>query len=586
MKRIIYYIITLMAATSAINSCDTLEQMPVDKLYEDNAFLTEDDLALYTNSFYTMFPSAYNVFYADRISDYIAPVAINKLFLGTFTAQDSGNWTWGALRNVNYFLKHYDNPDIPQEARLHYGGLARMMRAFFYFEKVKRFGDVPWYDAPLEADDPALYKTQDSREFIMNKVLEDINYACDNMRGRDGGNLKNTDCTVIDRYVALALKSRICLYEGTWRKYHGLTSLNPTADKWLEECADASEQLMECPLFKLNTNGETPYGDLFTSDSANKDEFIMALVFSAGFQVYHDANWRYTSPSYGEKLGLIHQFINTYLNADGTRFTDKAGYDEMEFQNEVKDRDPRLAQTIRCGAYIRSDEKNYAPDFGAVTTGYQIRKWVVDDVTLDSRAESTNCVPLFRYAEVLLNYAEAKCELGEFSEDIWDKTIGLIRSRAGITDCSMPASADQYMQNTYFPDITDANLLEIRRERAIELCAEGFRFDDIKRWKRGELMTMEYQGIYVPSEGMELDLNEDGVMDVGFVKKQSWQVNTYQVLLGSTYVLAKKNYGRLIYNANATDTFPRVWEDKMYVYPVPYDETIINPNLKQPAGWQ
>ena len=81
MKRIIYYIITLMAATSAINSCDTLEQMPVDKLYEDNAFLTEDDLALYTNSFYTMFPSAYNVFYADRISDYIAPVAINKLFL-------------------------------------------------------------------------------------------------------------------------------------------------------------------------------------------------------------------------------------------------------------------------------------------------------------------------------------------------------------------------------------------------------------------------------------------------------------------------------------------------------------------------
>jgi hypothetical protein len=258
----------------------------------------------------------------------------------------------------------------------------------------------------------------------------------------------------------------------------------------------------------------------------------------------------------------------------------------MEFQNEVKDRDPRLAQTIRCGAYIRSDEKNYAPDFGAVTTGYQIRKWVVDDVTLDSRAESTNCVPLFRYAEVLLNYAEAKCELGEFSEDIWDKTIGLIRSRAGITDCSMPASADQYMQNTYFPDITDANLLEIRRERAIELCAEGFRFDDIKRWKRGELMTMEYQGIYVPSEGMELDLNEDGVMDVGFVKKQSWQVNTYQVLLGSTYILAKKNYGRLIYNANATDAFPRVWEDKMYVYPVPYDETIINPNLKQPEGWQ
>ena len=93
MKKLLSNTILAIAAVAAFGSCDTLEQMPVDKLYEDNAFLTEDDLALYTNSFYTMFPSAYNVFYADRISDYIAPVAINKFFLGTYTAQDSGNWT-------------------------------------------------------------------------------------------------------------------------------------------------------------------------------------------------------------------------------------------------------------------------------------------------------------------------------------------------------------------------------------------------------------------------------------------------------------------------------------------------------------
>lgn len=207
-------------------------------------------------------------------------------------------------------------------------------------------------------------------------------------------------------------------------------------------------------------------------------------------------------------------------------------------------------------------------------------------MTLDSRAESTNCVPLFRYAEVLLNYAEAKCELGEFTSDDWDKTIRLLRQRAGITNCDMPATADTYLQTTYYPEVTDANLLEIRRERGIELCAEGFRFDDIRRWKRGKLMEMQYQGIYVLSEGMEIDLNEDGIMDVGFVKKQDWRVNTYQVLLGSTYTLSKKNYGRLIYHANETEAFPRKWEDKMYVYPVPYDETIVNPNLKQPIGWE
>lgn len=584
MKRFIYNITIATAVLAAFTSCETLEQMPVDKLYEDNAFLTEADLELYSNSFYTMFPSAYNVFYGDRISDYIAPVAINKFFLGTYTAQDSGNWTWGSLRNVNYFLAHYNNPDIPEEARAHFGGLARMMRALFYFDKVKRFGDVPWYDKPLEADDPDLYKTQDSREFIMNKVLDDINYACDNLRTRDGGKLSNVDCTVIDRYVALALKSRICLYEGTWRKYHGLSDLNPKADEWLRESVDAAEKLLD--VFRLNTAGQTPYGDLFISQSANKDEFIMALVFSAGFQVYHDANWRYTSPSYGEKLGVTHQFINTYLNADGSRFTDKSGYEEMEFQDEVRDRDPRLAQTIRCGNYVRSDGKSHAPDFGSVTTGYQIRKWVVDDVTLDSRAESTNCIPLIRYAEVLLNYAEAKCELGEFTSEDWNRTIGLLRQRAGLKECGMPTETDKYLQTTYFPEISDAVLLEIRRERAIELFAEGFRFDDIRRWKRGELMTMQYQGIYVPYVDVPLDLNEDGTDDVGFVNKQSWQVNTYQVLLGSTYELSKKKYGRLIYHANETEDFPRKWEDKMYVYPVPYDETIINPNLKQPMGWE
>lgn len=586
MKKTITKFLSVIAAGLAFGACDTLEQFPTDKLYEDNAFLTESDLELYTNSFYTMFPSAYSIFYGDRISDYMAPVSINKFFLGSYTSQDSGSWTWGSLRNVNYFLAHYDNPDIPEEARLHYGGLARMMRALFYFDKVKRFGDVPWYDKPLQADDPDLYKTQDSREFIMNKVLEDINYACENMRTRDGGRLTDVDCTVIDRYVALALKSRICLHEGTWRKYHGLSGLEPAPEEWLKEAVDAADELMKSNVFRLNTTGETPYGDLFVSESANADEFIMALAFSANFQVYHDANWRYTSPSYGEKLGLTHQFVNTYLNADGTRFTDTPGYDEKLFQNEVRDRDPRLAQTIRCGNYIRSDGKNYAPDFGAVTTGYQIRKWVVDDVTLDSRAQSTNCIPLFRYAEVLLNYAEAKCELGGFTSDDWDRTIRLLRQRAGITNCDMPAVADPYLQETYFPEISDPVLLEIRRERGIELCAEAFRFDDIRRWKKGGLMTMEYQGIYVPSIDMELDLNEDGINDVGFVEKSSWQVSTYQVLLGTTYELSKKKYGRLIYNANATETYPRTWEDKMYVYPVPYDETIVNPNLKQPEGWE
>lgn len=576
MKKTVFLLMTLIAV-----SCNTLEQNPVDKLFENNAFQTEADLKLYTNGFYSMLPSGYTVFYGDRISDYMAPIAVGKFFLGSYTAQDSGNWSWGSLRNVNYFLTHYDNPDIPAEARAHYGAFARLMRAAFYYDKVKRFGDVPWYDKPLEYDDPDLYKPRDSREFIMNKVLEDLNYACENLRSRDGGKLSDSDCSVIDRYVALALKARICLFEGTFRKYHGLTAA-PSPEEWLSAAADAAEQVIESGQFSLASN----YASLFVSEAAHKKETIIAIVHSEGLQVYHAANWYYTSPSYGECLGLTHQFVNTYLNADGSRYTDLPGYDEKEFQEEVSRRDPRLAATIRCGHYVRSDGKVYAPDFGACTTGYQIRKWVSNDVSMDSRSMQTTAIPWIRYAEVLLDYAEAKAELGEFTAADWDLTVKALRLRAGITSAEMPSEADPYLMETYFPDVTDPVLLEIRRERGVELVAENLRFDDIRRWKRGELMAMEYQGIYVPSLDLPLDLNGDGEEDVTFVKKTSWQSNTYQVMIGSKYLLSGKNYGRLIYKANTNEQYNRLWEDKMYLYPIPYDATVVNPALGQNPGWE
>lgn len=574
--------LTILAAALLVTAaCDTLEQNPMDKLFEDNAFQTESDLELYTNSFYSMFPSAYTIFYGDRISDYMAPIAVSKFFLGSYTAQDGSGWTWGSLRNVNYFLAHYDQPSIPLEARQHYGALARLMRAVFYFDKAKRFGDVPWYDAPLDYDDPLLYKPRDSREMVMQKVLEDLDYACTHLRTRDGGRLSDTDASVVDRYVALAFKARVCLFEGTFRKYHGLTG-SPSANEWLAEAVDAAQQVMDSGVFTLARD----YGSQFVSQAADPDETILAIVHSADLQIYHASNWYWCSPSYGECLGLTHQFIDTYLCSDGSRFTDRPGFDELEFPDEVEGRDSRLAQTIRCGLYVRSDGKVYAPDFGACTTGYQVRKWVVDDTSMDSRAMCTSAIPYLRYAEVLLGYAEAKAELGTFTADDWTRTIGALRTRAGITDVSMPATADPYLVEHYFPDLSDPVLLEIRRERGVELVGEGLRYDDIRRWKRGELMTMEYQGIYVPSLDLPLDLNGDDVDDVAFVRKNSWQVSTYQVLVGSKYLLSGGVYGRLIYKANTNDTYSRVWEDKMYLYPVPYDEIVVNAALGQNPGWE
>ena len=145
-------------------------------------------------------------------------------------------------------------------------------------------------------------------------------------------------------------------------------------------------------------------------------------------------------------------------------------------------------------------------------------KWTVDDFSYDAGANNTNDVPIFRYAEVLLNLAEAKAELGTITPADWVNTVGALRARAGITGglSTLPATADQYLRTTYFPDISSAVILEVRRERGIELALEGLRFQDLIRWKHGELMAMPWRGFYVPSANQFLDLNEDGTPDVYF----------------------------------------------------------------------
>ena len=209
----------------------------------------------------------------------------------------------------------------------------------------------------------------------------------------------------------------------------------------------------------------------------------------------------------------------------------------MLFKDEVKGRDKRLQQTIRLGDYKRISggvQIPAPPLFSYTFTGYQPIKWTLDDMYYDTRDLNINSVALFRYAEVLLNYAEAQAELGALTDAEWALTIGLLRARAGITAglTTLPTVVDPYLQSVYFPDITDPVILEVRRERGIELCLEGFRFHDILRWKRGDLMLMEWNGFYVPKLLTPMDLNEDGINDVVFFQG----TKPSPALTGVTYV--------------------------------------------------
>jgi hypothetical protein len=319
-------------------------------------------------------------------------------------------------------------------------------------------------------------------------------------------------------------------------------------------------------------------------------------VCDATLTILNDANWYWTSATYGSRLSFNRTFVNTYLNIDGTPFTNKPGYDTLSFVNEVKARDKRLQQTIRVGNYTRINGgalEAAPPVFSYTYTGYQPIKWCLDDVYFDGGTRNDNSICLFRYAEVLLNLAEAKAELGTLTDADWALTIGALRSRAGITGglTTKPTIVDTYLQTKYFPDVTDAVLLEIRRERGIELSWEGQRFNDLLRWKRGDLMTQTWNGFYVPALNQPIDLNGDGKLDVLFYK-----TTAPTAISGVTFInvaatlsngsvnpqrLSNDTYGEITWLNNVT----RKWEDKKYLYPIPTADLLINPKLGQNPGW-
>lgn len=577
--------ISILMILIVVSACQkVLDLHPLDKLTPDQAFSTDRNLELFVNSFYNSgIPGSEAIYSRDAMSDITTQSIVNTYITGvSFTSQTAGTspveniWTWSELRNLNYFLENYNKANTTQNRKNHFAGIAKFFRAWFYFDLVKKYGNVPWYNKPISpTDEAALYKTQDPRTLVMDSILADINYACANIN-----NIKDNTSSTITKWVALALKSKICLFEGTFRKYHTELGLSATANIWLQEAVNSADEVMKSGNYSLNTD----YRALFISENPVSTEVILANVFKNSLKRWHNANWTFTGASFGGNISFVKRFINTYLKIDGTPFTNTTGYDEMEFQTEVKNRDKRLSQSIRMAPYTRLDGSAAPPDFGQSFTGYQIKKFTMDDKSLDTRAENYNSIPIIRYAEVLLNFAEAKAELGNFTSIDWDNSISLLRKRAGITNTTMPTTLDPYMKNNFFVNVNSIPIMEIRRERAIELAMEGFRFDDLKRWKEGKLLEKEFEGIYVPALNQLLDLNEDTKPDVSFVNKiPTTKISgvVYFIIDNLNTKLSQGTKGKLIWRANIVKQFP----DFKYYAPIPYTQIILNPNLVQNAGW-
>ena len=588
-----YIRLAAVAGLCAFASACDLEQSPVSATNQQSVFSSEAGLQLYANSFTNTWPSVNSVYIGDDVSDYIAARGASNYLLPTFTPNNQGGWSWSALRNINFFLESNTDPAVPEATRNHYNGLARFARALFYFDKVKTYGAVPWIDKPIAiTDTAALFAGRDSRDMVMGHVLEDLDYAIANIR-----TVTSASRTEVTKDVARAFKSRIALYEGTFRKYHagGLASgLGNTANTWLTQAASAAQEVITGGRYSLNTSPGTlgAYRSLFSSEASPTNEVLLMYVMDVNLAVRHEANWRYTSGTTGVGASFTRDFINTYLMADGTPFTDRPGYDTLSFMSETKGRDPRLQQTIRMGDFKRLNAGTPVaspPAFTVTLTGYQPIKWTIDDIGLDAGANNTNDIPIIRYAEVLLNLAEAKAELGSLTDADWQRTVGALRARAGITGglSSRPTRADPYLQSVYFPGLTDPSLLEIRRERGIELALEGLRWDDLMRWKRGELLARPWRGMYV-NANRYYDLNEDGVQDVyfhtGTVPSPSIPGVVYHnITAGNSSQRSLQNgtFGLLQWQMNIV----RVWNERLYLRPIAASDLVVNAKLGQNPGW-
>jgi hypothetical protein len=580
MKKISIFISALLIIATSCQD-DFLDRDPLGELSPNTFFSSEKDLRLYLNSLYgSMVPGARSI-YMESVDNIVKSTVSDELTGQRVVPTSGGGWYWGDLRKINYFLANYKNNGLDEDAASPYIGEARFFRAWFYFEKVKRFGDVPWYSKPIETnEEELLLKARDPRTLVMDSVMADLDYAIEHMTSK-------ASIDKATRWTALALKSRVALYEGTFRKYHPEFNL-PNADKFLEESVEASAELInQGPYSIYMGDPDKVYLELFASMDAIKDEVILARKYDGELAVYHNVN-SYARQG-AEKPGLEKTFVNSYLMKDGSRFTDQPDYQTMEFYEETQNRDPRLSQTIRTPGYSRIGEDNESlPHFGQSITGYQLAKFV-SGIENDAYNRSHNDIPIFRYAEVLLNYAEAKAELGTLTQGDLDISINVLRDRVDMPHLDLAAAnanPDQYLMNKY-THVSGNNagvLLEIIRERGIELVMEGFRWDDIIRWKEGNILTRQFYGMYFPGVG-EYDLNGDGATDVVIYEGDQPANQGLQYLkLGSDIELENgANGGRVLITPHITKKWD---ESKDYLYPLPIQEMELNPNLDQNPNWE
>ncbi|MBR1576309.1 MAG: RagB/SusD family nutrient uptake outer membrane protein [Bacteroidales bacterium] len=519
MKKI-FQICAIVWAALFVVSCDLSEYNP-NEYSPALAFANESAIQLAINNFYSNFPSVTGAYSKDGSMDYVCtPFSFSNRYCVDFSAADSDlDWSgWDDLRDINYFLEQMNSPACGVEGDVwaNFYGQGRFFRAFWYYRKMRSYGDLPLVDHVIRSNEPD-YEWQDrtSRDVIFKFILDDLDYAIDNVTAT------SVDNTTITRDICLFIKMQACLYEASFRKYNNITAsakgepfTNYTVEELYRLSAEAAEQIINGGKYSLISN----FRDLFLSETLQTKEVLLGAQTAPSIK--GSQNNYYNAASVNRSF--VRTFINTFLMKDGSLYTAKSGFETETFATEFNNRDPRLASIVRTPGY-KFNNATAVPVIPAPSpVGYHIIKFTIDeyaDGADDSKGgNNPNSTPIYRYPEVLLSYAEAKAELGEMTADIWSKTVGAIRRRAGITgNLDLPTTVDPYLKANFYPDVDNPVIMEIRRERGCELCLEGMRENDLLRWGCGSLLaTMPWTGINIPALNAPVDLDGDGNADYYF----------------------------------------------------------------------
>ena len=613
----------------SLSSCndDFMERYPLDKVTDQNFWKTEADMKLYLNTLYPKYiighqsgwansreyprniygsPLMYGDIYSDNaVKNGSEDTRLAGKYVVPTSAGNSG-WAWGNMRAINFFLARYSRAPIAEELKEKWAAEAYFFKAWDYYKKVLYFNDVPWLSTDLNIDSPELYAPRTPRAEVMDSVLWCINQAVLNLPAK-GSEEKGR----INKDQANFLKSRICLFEGTYRKYHTELGLQSTADKFLAEAVNASKELLG--KYSLFTTEEESYWSMFMAiDLSKNPEVILSRKYKEA-ENGHCAQRYFNANSSRNAQGATKGFIDEYLCIDGNpiyvsgsegNYTQNKNFLGYGKWTELENRDPRLTQTIcRPGEHatiynggVVDKEKNGIryPQLtynngNSTVTGYRIIKhWMGDLVEQDRVTNGIQSAIEFRYGELLLNHVEAMYELnGTLSQGDVDLTINALRERAGFDFSKYPNSrlvvgqepADPRLDKIYADklDYTVSPLLrEIRRERRVETAFENRRYEDLMRWKAGNLFTVPLRGMKFTAELQKL---YDGSND----KKPEIASKT---ILGKNVWVDEAGF-LIAYprSANVTNgVLP--WDDYRYYFPLPLEELSMNTNLVQNKGWE